>query len=257
MPDTHETIVVVGGAGGIGSATVRKYASLKKHVIIGDINEDAAKSLLNELGQGVDFFPVDMLDYDSIIEFTNTIKDSFGTVSHLISLAGGALPEESINIGIEGTGAECLSKSIDLNLKSHIYIIKESLPLIRKDQSPNRSITLISSISALKGVGQPAYSAAKAGLLGLVNGTIGELGKYNIRINAVLPGSVLTERCEGIIKEHIESIKKYSALGRLTTPDEIANTIYAVTHLMTSMTGQYVIADCGQSKTYQFLVNSG
>jgi len=149
-----------------------------------------------------------------------------------------------------------MSKSIDLNLKSSFALMKELLPLLKADISTDRSITLISSICAKISVGQPAYSAAKAGLLGLVYGTTVELGKYNIRINAVLPGCVCTERCEKILKGYIEGMMKYTALGRLSTEEEIANTIYAVSHLMTAMTGQYVVADCGQSKSFQFLKDS-
>lgn len=257
MANTHvETIVVTGGAGGIGSATVRKYASLEKRVIIGDINQDSGSNIADKLGQNVRYIPLDVMDYDSIKEFTQTIKDSYGTVSHLVSLAGGAMPEEHRGSGIEDTGIECMSKSIDLNLKSHIYLMKELLPLIREDQSPNRTITLISSINALRSIAQPAYSAAKAGLLGLVHATTDELGRYNIRINAVVPGTTPTQRSIKRWKENMELLRKASSLGRLSTTEEIANTIYAVTHLMTSMTGQYVVADSGQTISYAFLKES-
>jgi len=97
MANNHdETIVVVGGAGGIGSATVRKYAELEKHVIVGDKNEDTARSLADELGQYVDYVPVDVLNWDSIKRFSETIKDKFGTISHFVNLAGGAMTEETI-----------------------------------------------------------------------------------------------------------------------------------------------------------------
>ena len=179
MASKHdETIVVTGGAGGIGSAVVRKYASLDTRVIIGDIDHEGAGKLVNEMSRNVHYIPLDVLDYDSIREFTQTIKDNYGTVSHLVSLAGGAMPEEHSGSGFEDISLECMSKSIDLNLKSHLYIMKELLPLMKEDPSPNRTITLISSINALRSIAQPAYSAAKAGLLGLVRATTDELGKY-------------------------------------------------------------------------------
>ena len=250
-----ETIVIVGGAGGIGSATVRKYASLEKCIIIGDINQKAALNLVKKLGRNVRYIPLDILDYTSIKEFSQTLKDDYGTVSHLINLAGGALPEEPLDKSIEDVSVECISKTIDLNLKSHLYLIKEFLPLIKKDKSPNRTITLVSSISALFSFGQPAYSSAKAGLIGLVHATANELGEFNIRINAVLPGSVPTQLSERFLKEFFEQLRNASSLKRLSTVDEIANTIYAVTHLMTSVTGQSIVSDSGQLISYPFRKN--
>ena len=252
--DPGETVVVVGGAGGIGSATVRKYAAAGCRIIIGDIDSDAASILVNEPGIKAEFIPVDMLDYDSIKDFALRILKNYGGVSHLISLAGGALPEEkkTVESGIEGVSPDIISTSIDLNLKSHLYLIREFLPLIRDDRSENKSVTLISSVNALISFGQPAYSAAKAGLIGLVHALANELGSYNIRINAVLPGTTPTPISHDFQKDDFDLLRNASALKRLSTPEDIANTIYAVSHLMTSVTGQYVVADSGQILSYPY-----
>jgi len=251
--DSGETVVVVGGAGGIGSATVRKYAEAGCRIIIGDINSGTAAILVNEPGIDAEFIPLDVLKYESIKDFAVRISENYGGVTHLVNLAGGSLPEETVESGIEGISPELISTSIDLNLKSHLYLIKEFLPLIREDRSDNKSITLISSVNALISFGQPAYSSAKAGMIGLVHALANELGSYNIRINAVLPGTTPTQTCDGFLKESYDLLRKASALKRLSTPEDIANTIYAVSHLMTSVTGQYVVADSGQIISYPYL----
>ncbi|MBN1291424.1 MAG: SDR family oxidoreductase [Candidatus Latescibacteria bacterium] len=247
-----ETIVIVGGAGGIGHATVRKYAEVGATVIIGDINEIAAKNLLDKSGDDVHYFPVDMMRYESIRDFAQKIKEGFGTVTHLINLAGGSLPDETVDNGIETVDPETISRSIDLNLKSHLYLVREFLPLIKADSSPNKTITLISSVNALMSFGQPAYSSAKAGMIGLVHSVANELGPYNIRINAVLPGTTPTPKCYEFLEKSFDALRNASALKRLSTPEDIAGAIYAVTHFMTSMTGQYIVADAGQTITYYY-----
>ena len=250
--DSGETVVVVGGAGGIGSATVRKYTAAGCRIIIGDIDSGAAAILVNEPGIDAEFIPVNVLKYESIKNFAGRISENYGSVTHLVNLAGGSLPEETVESGIEGISPEHISTSIDLNLKSHLYLVKEFLPLIREDRSDNKSVTLISSVNALISFGQPAYSSAKAGMIGLVHALANELGSYNIRINAVLPGTTPTQSCDGFLKESYDLLRKASALKRLSTPEDIANTIYAVSHLMTSVTGQYVVADSGQIISYPY-----
>ena len=250
--DSVETVVVTVGAGGIGSATVRVYVSHGKRVVIGEKDYDGAMRLAREIGENVHCFPLDILDYDSIRSFAESVGDSYGAVSHLVSVAGGAMSEETVDSGIEDISIEGISTAIDWNLKSHLYLLKEFLPLMKADTARDRSVVLISSISALFSFGQPAYSSAKAGMLGIVRSTANELGKYNIRINAVLPGSTRTPQGERFLGEVFHLLRKASSLKRLTTSDEVANAIYALTHLMTSVTGQYIAVDSGQSVAYPY-----
>ena len=121
------------------------------------------------------------------------------------------------------------------------------LPLFGKEDDLNRSITFVSSINAIKDYGLPAYSAAKAGLLGLISPLAAELGPRQIRVNALLPGTVLTERTIKLPRRLDESRKRGTALDRFATPDEIAEVAYVIAERMTCVTGQQIVADCGQS----------
>lgn len=139
-----------------------------------------------------------------------------------------------------------ISDSIDLNLKAHIRITQALLPLFASASLGDRSITYLSSINALLDCGGPGYSAAKAGLLGFVRACTSELGKDGIRVNAVLPGTVPTPNTV-VDRTDLGLMLEKTALGRLTTPQEVAEVIYALTQNMTCITGQFIVADCGQS----------
>jgi len=235
--------VVIGGAGAIGSAVVRRYLNSDYEVIVGDVNREAGETLAREASSGLSFIAVDVLNADSLTAFVDDLQKQFGSITHLVSLAGGALAAEHTTI--ETCPTEVISNSIDLNLKSHVYLIKMAIPLLRLNES-GATITLISSINALRGFGLPAYMAAKAGLLGLVVSLAEELGRERIRINAVLPGTVPTPRTLSLPKD-FKRLEDSTVLGRFATPAEIGEVVFALTDLMTCVTGQAIIADCGQT----------
>lgn len=238
-------VVVVGGAGGIGSAIVRRFLAAGHQVAIGDIDLEGGLRLTAELGEEARFVPIDVLDRRSISAFAAELARTGYTIDHLISLAGGSLEGEYK--GLKVLTPEMIDGSIDLNLKSHLHLTTALLPVFGKEDGQDRSITFVSSINAIKDYGLPAYSAAKAGLLGLVYPLASELGPRQIRVNALLPGTVLTERTIKLPRRLDESRKRGTALDRFSTPDEIAGVAYAIAALMTCVTGQHIVADCGQS----------
>ena len=139
-----------------------------------------------------------------------------------------------------------MSNSIDLNLKSHLFIVQRALELLKRTPGGDRSITVVSSINAVRSHGLPAYSAAKAGIIGLVNATAKELGDLGIRINAVLPGTVPTLRTLKQPKD-FEALRRSTLLGRLAQPHEIGQVIACLAIDCTCISAQAILADCGQS----------
>ena len=238
-----DRILVIGGAGGIGSAIVDRYHRKGMYVIVGDIDKGVGERLLSKYPTNTEFQYVDLLDTISMEEFRKRIYDNHDYLTHLVSLAGGAVEGEFGKL--EQTSKEGISDSIDLNLKSHLYLIKDFVPLLEKAPQENRSIVLMSSINAQKDFGLPAYSAAKAGMYGMMYALTSELGEKDIRINTVSPGTVPTPRTLEQPKDFL-GIAKGTALGRLATVDDIADAVYAVTHELKAMTGQDITIDCGQ-----------
>jgi NAD(P)-dependent dehydrogenase (short-subunit alcohol dehydrogenase family) len=122
-------------------------------------------------------------------------------------------------------------------------------PWLRQESEHDRSITFTSSFNALSGWGMPAYSAAKAGLLGMMNALVTPLGACNIRTNVVAPGTIRTPRTEKMWQHepnHFESLERTSALARLGTPDDVADAFFAIATLLTHVTGQVLVVDGGQ-----------
>ena len=240
----RKTAVVVGGAGGIGSAIVRRFVSGGMCVALADRDAGKGRAVASALGEAARFFPVDVLDRDSLDALAGELARVHGGLDHLISLAGGSLEGEYR--GLKAATPEMIHGSIDLNLKSHLLLVKTLVPLLESGTG-DRSITLISSINAIKDYGLPAYSAAKAGLLGMTYPLATELGQAQIRVNTLLPGTVETERTARLPRRLDDSRRNGTALGRFATPAEIAEVAWSIAVHMTCVTGQSIVADCGQS----------
>ncbi len=208
-------------------------------MIIGDIDQESGVRLADSYGDEGQFERVDVCDQSSIDDFAEAVGQKCTSVRHLVSLAGAALPGE-FEEGL-GLGAQTIKDSIALNLTSHILLTQALQPLLGEGSS----VVVVSSINAVKDYRLPAYSSAKAGLLGFIRSCATELGEKQVRINAVLPGTVATPRTLSQPK-NFETLRQGTALGRLATPEEIAQVVYALCELMTCVTGQTIIADCGQ-----------
>lgn len=237
-------VLITGGSGGIGTIVVNRFLCAGLKVIIFDLDENSSRKIVEANQESLLFFKVNMSNADEIIEISKKLAHIGIRIQHCISLAGGALIEEFG--GLEKLDSDLIEKSIKLNLSSHIILSKNILPLMKNCDLPNKSITFISSINALMDFGLPAYSAAKSGLLGITKVLSSEVGKYNIRVNSVLPGTTITKRTSSEPKTYDEYLKG-SLLSRFATADEIAEVIYCISEKLTCITGQHIIADCGQT----------
>src|SRR5262249_43642994 len=117
--------------------------------------------------------------------------------------------------------------------------------LMTDEADGDRSIVFISSVNAIQSFGLTAYSAAKAGLLGLTQELAGSLGPH-VRVNAVLPGTVPTPRTKKEPKD-FEAYLKKTLLGRFASPEDVAEACYFFTHATKVVTGAELVVDAGQS----------
>ena len=255
MPtDSIPWTLVTGAAGAIGSAVVRTYVEAGLPVIGLDRNP-AVRSLAGpDRYRG---FQVDLQDEGQLDDVMKRI-DGIGPIRHLVGIAGGALPEEP---GSQDDpvliATDAFRASIEANLVTQFAVLRAILPRLRQEghddgvetgASADRSITLTSSWNALTGCGMPAYSAAKAGLIGMMRSLTGPLGAEGIRINVVAPGTVDTPRTRGLWAHepgHFEQLEAETALGRLPSPDEVAQ-VFFFSARMTAVTGQVLVVDSGQ-----------
>ena len=239
-----EIVLITGGDGNIAQEIVKKYLENGSVVIATDIHENTSNSefLKNE---NYEYYQADVTNIEDLKNVYNKIQENYGRITHLISAAGRPMPTEID--GIQSVTFEEIEKSINLNLTSHIYIVKIFLQLLENEKKNNKTITLISSVNALKTFNLPVYSAAKSGIYGIMKALTKELGRKNIRINVVSPGTVPT-------KEEIASngnfynyrYKDMLALNEFTKQSDIADAVYALTNITKAITGQNIVVDSGQ-----------
>ncbi len=196
-----KTVVITGGAGGLGAAIAAAIAEEGGKVGILDTDQVAIESLLAKLrvngGQAVGR-TVDVRDGSAVTAAVDFLAESLGGIDVLIAAAGGSLgtPRDLADI----TDAD-LDLVIDVNVKGTYYCARAVIPHLKK--RGGGSIVTFSSIggrSASPVTGVP-YATAKAAILGLTRRLAKEVGEFNIRVNAIAPGLFLTDRLAGMFEE--------------------------------------------------------
>lgn len=237
-----EVILILGGDGKIAQAMVQRYLDNDSIVIAVDLKEKSSNSDFYK-NDNYHYYTADVTNIEQLSDLYKKIQEKFSIVNHIISAAGAPVGSE-LN-GIFEMTFEDMDKSIKLNLYSHMYITKIFLPLLQKSDSNNKSIVLVSSVNAMKSFDLPAYSAAKSGIFGFANSIVRDMGKQNIRINTITPGTVAT-------KKEVEErycnykYKDMMALDKFTSPEDIADATFAITHITKAVTGQNIVVDSGQ-----------
>lgn len=241
----EKIVVIAGGDGNIARATIRKYLSKGSRVIALDVKE---KSEVKEFydNPNYEYFSADVTNIQQLTKVYHSIEEKYNRITHLISATGHPIGTEKENF--EVATIEDINQSIQLNLNSHIYVTKIFLPLLKNETIKEKSVTMISSINALKTFNLPAYSAAKAGIYGFMYSVARELGQYGIRINTISPGTVPTpEELNSGDSFYNYRYKTMLALEDFTKPEDVADAIYSITHFMKAVTGQNIVVDSGQT----------
>jgi len=230
------TILVTGAAGGIGQATVEAFLEVGFEVIGLDREMTGSR-------QGYTSRIVELTD----MEMVRAALTDVGPLQHVVSVAGRALALEK-NLGdFAELPLETFRDSIEQNLVTAFITLRAAIPHLRAAEG-DRSVSFTTSTDALISYGLPGYAAAKAGIIGLVHSLTSQLGREGIRINAVAPGDIPTPRNQrewAHIPNWYEDLARASALGRLGTPDEIAQTFVALATKLTNVTGQTLVVDSG------------
>lgn len=243
--DGSRRVVVTGAAGALGAAIAAAFVADGFHVI--GLDQDPAVTQLDLPGfEGVRVNLTDEVAVDAALE---TVSGS-GRLHHLVGVAGGALPEEPTTQHDPTLLApEVFRRSVDRNLTSQYVVLRAALPWFRDGGARDRSVTFISSWNAVSAQGMPAYSAAKAGLIGMMHALVRPLGAEGIRVNVVAPGTIRTPRTEriwGHVEGHFERLEQAAAIGRLGVPDDVARSCLALATDLTHVVGQVLVVDGGQ-----------
>lgn len=220
-----KTAIVTGGGGGIGRSTALLFAKEGAQVTVADIDSFAGEKtvgLIKESGGEAIYVKTDVSDSGQIQELVNSTINTFGKLNIMFNNAGiGNSEVRSVDITEEEW-----DRVIDINLKGVFLGIKYSVPELIK--AGGGAIINTSSLLGLKGQKYVApYNASKAGVVLLTQNAAQEYGKFNIRVNAVAPGVIDTNIIDNWKQNERKwpIISRANALGRIGTPEEVANSV--------------------------------
>ncbi|NNE24633.1 MAG: SDR family oxidoreductase [Rhizobiales bacterium] len=239
--------LVTGGANGMGRACVEQLAREGAHVYILDKDEAAMRSLIDGLcaaGHRVDGAVIDVIDEAGFTDAFTAMLDRFaGRLDVMIHIAGASRG---------GLLADQTTRDWDwhyqVNLRSHVIGCKLAGKVMTRQASG--AIVTMSSISGQRGdPGWAGYNAMKAAIMNFTQSLAWELGRQGVRVNAVCPGPVMSERMLKSIEDDpgmVDSYAAKTALGRLVDPHEVMHAIlFLASDAASAITGQTLVIDCG------------
>lgn len=240
--------IITGGSKGIGEGIAHLFAQEGANVVIVSRTQEALKKVVDDIAQKggkAAYIVGDVSNPDDMNRMAAQIVKDFGRIDILIHNAAGIYPPARIDEMTQ----DAWTTAINTNLNGTFYVVRAVVPYMEKQKYGK--IVFTSSISGPR-VGLPGkshYTASKGGMNGLMKTIAIELAKFNITVNAVEPGNIMTEGLKGnnspkAIKERIDPIP----MKRLGTPKEVAQThLFLASDESNYITGQSIIIDGGQT----------
>ncbi len=232
-----KTVLITGASRGIGAATARVFAENGYAVAVNYCqSHDAAERLSDEItASGGEAFTVqaDISKADEVQRMVKTVYDRYGHIDVLIHNAG--IAQQKL---LTDTEPEEWHRMMGVHLDGAYHCCRAVVPdMVRQGYG---SIITVSSIWGVTGAScEVPYSVAKAGLIGFSKALAKELGPSNIRVNCVAPGVIQTDMCASFDEETLRDLAAETPLGRLGTPEEVAETlVFLASDKASYITGQ-------------------
>jgi NAD(P)-dependent dehydrogenase (short-subunit alcohol dehydrogenase family) len=235
---------VTGGVSGIGLATVRRLLEAGWKVAAADRDEKALAGLRKELGERPDVFiaALDVTDERAVDDTVVKAAEALGGLDGVVNSAGIAADIPALD-----TPVDLFRKILDVNVVGTFLVARAAARLMK--DTGGGAIVNISSISGVRGSkGRSAYGASKGAVVVLTQVLANDLGRYNIRVNAVAPGPVDTPMVQAMHSPGDRELwTRYLPLRRYGKPEEIASVIEFLLDGSRSsfMTGEIVAVDGG------------
>ncbi|HKV26204.1 MAG TPA: SDR family NAD(P)-dependent oxidoreductase [Candidatus Acidoferrum sp.] len=244
LRDQH--VLITGGASGIGASIVEHFVGQGSRVHFLDVDRSAADALLARISTSSEPAPVfhscDLTDLSSLRSVFAEVLARNGSPLVLVNNAGNDTRHST-----EDVTPEFWDRCIAVNLRQQFFAMQAVIPAMK--QAGHGSIINLSSISwIIPSTGLPVYISAKAAIVGLTRTLAHELGPHNIRVNAVLPGAILTERQEKLwfTDEYRAEILRNQALKRMILPADVARLVlFLASDDSSAITNQGYIVDGG------------
>ena len=237
MDQKPRVMLITGAAGGIGRATVQLFHE-KDWIVIGVDRSDFGETFPDN---GL-FIQADISDPSMLEEIYQAVRNFTDTLDAVINNAALQVVKPLLETTVEEWDAVMAS-----NLRSVFLGAKLAYPLLKnKGGGAFVNVSSVHAIATSSGVG--SYAASKGGLLALTRSMAIEFAKDNIRVNAILPGAVITPMLSAHLDQiRLENLAKRTVNGRIGMPHELAHAIYFLADEEQSsfMTGQSIVVDGG------------
>lgn len=237
-----QVAIITGSGRGIGRSIAEAFLRAGAKVVISDINEETCNQTAKELkDQGGETLGVvcDVTKSESVDALVAAVTKEWGRIDILVNNAG--ITRDNL---IMRMGDDEWQAVIDTNLTSAFKVSKAVLKVMSKQRS-GRIINIASTTGVHGNFGQVNYAAAKSGLIGLTKTVALEYASRNITCNAVAPGFIDTEMTKKLKEEIINGILSRVPLGRMGTPDDIANAVLFFAGPGAYVTGQVLEVNGG------------
>ena len=245
---TRPVALITGAGIGIGAATARAFGRAGHHVVVTDVLEaegEAVAAQVRDAGGSAEFRPLDVRSTEACDAVVAAVEAARGGVDVVVANAGIAR-----KVPLDGLTDAQWDATMEVDLKGVFRAIRPALPGMRR-----RGRGAVVCTSSIMGVAygwdeHVHYSAAKAGVVGLVRGLAVELARSGVRVNGVAPGYVRTaqllSREHSLGPEGAEKAGEFIPMGRIGEPEDIADVIlFLASDAARYMTGQVVVVDGG------------
>jgi NAD(P)-dependent dehydrogenase (short-subunit alcohol dehydrogenase family) len=215
--------LITGAGGGIGSETARLFAREGASVAVNDVRRERVEAVVENLRKDGGRALAAVADISAAAEVEAIFRETERAFGGLDILVNNAFFNVN-DVTITELEEEAWDRTIAVCLKGPFLCTKHALRLMRR--RGGGSVVTISSVNALFGVGETAYTAAKGGLISLMRLVAAEYGEWNIRSNVICPATISTEICMDYWRQFPAGFKRLQEmypLGRIGTPAEVAS----------------------------------
>jgi NAD(P)-dependent dehydrogenase (short-subunit alcohol dehydrogenase family) len=246
---TDKVLVVTGGAGGIGSCTLKLAVARGAKVVVSDLKQERAENLAHEIcASGGEAIAVqaDLAREADIQALVKTTIDHYGRIDILNNNAAAIAPEiNARDINIENMPTEIWDQIYAVNIRGSMLLTRECLPHLVAQRG--NIVNTVSNLALQGHVIQVAYSSSKAALIQMTRSVATSHGRQGVRCNAVAPGMTMTQGLrEAFPPSILQAVEDETPRDQLGEPDDISEVVvWLASDAARNVTGQVIVADGG------------